>query len=214
MRRHWCITLWYHRDQPIEPVAGWLDVRHIIADAIETGRQVRMHYLAWSLEDGTLEDQDPPSGESQNESVAERKSPGVQAPPLSRTADEGLHIHLYIETERSVRWSTVVNKYQRDFKGAHVEARIGWRSTAREYALGLRGGAEKHSHITGGEWGDWRPDTGDSTPDAAEMAASMVLSGQSPISVARAFPVWFIRNGAGIIRLWETINRTEWRGRR
>lgn len=132
----------------------------------------------------------------------------------SAATPQGLHIHVYIEVERSIRWSTVCRKFGSDFDGVHVEPRRGWRTTAREYASGVVHGVDKPDLITSGEWGDWRPDCGDSTPDSAVLAAGMILAGQSPLSVAKALPVWFIRNGLGIIRLWETINRKEWRGHR
>ena len=43
-------------------------------------------------------------------------------------------------------------------------------------------------------------------------AASMIMSGGTPRSVAMQFPAWFVDNHEGIIRLWEVINRKAGRG--
>ena len=51
-----------------------------------------------------------------------------------------------------------------------------------------------------------------SDENISELAASMILGGGTPRSVALQFPAWFVRNHEGIIRLWETINRRGWRG--
>ena len=45
-----------------------------------------------------------------------------------------------------------------------------------------------------------------------ERAASMIMSGGTPRSVAVQFPAWFVDNHEGIIRLWEVVNRKTWRG--
>ena len=42
-------------------------------------------------------------------------------------------------------------------------------------------------------------------------AASMIMSGGTPRSVAIEFPAWFVNNHEGIVRLWEVINRRTWR---
>ena len=223
MRRHFCITLWRWRGKILEPAQGHFDLAPVLSDIIETGRTCRAHYIAWSLEDARLEQMPTaPSGLSMNDGaespVASGEAPEIPDPPLppvtpsAEDNNAGLHVHVYIELERSIRWSTVKNRFGLNFDGAHVEVRRGWRMTAREYHMGLKHGDEKPTHITHGEWGDWRPDTGDSTPDAAEVAASMILAGQSPKSVARAFPMWFIRHGAGVIRLRETIHGRRWGG--
>ncbi len=45
-----------------------------------------------------------------------------------------------------------------------------------------------------------------------ERAASMIMAGKTPRSVAVQYPGWFVNNHQGIIRLWEVINRKIWRG--
>ena len=45
-----------------------------------------------------------------------------------------------------------------------------------------------------------------------ERAASIIMLGGTPHSVAVKFPGWFVNNHHGIIRLWEVINRKTWRG--
>ncbi len=44
-----------------------------------------------------------------------------------------------------------------------------------------------------------------------ERAASIIMSGGTPRSVAIQFPAWFVDNHKGIIRLWEVVNRKTWR---
>lgn len=44
-----------------------------------------------------------------------------------------------------------------------------------------------------------------------ERAASIIMSGGTPRSVALQFPAWFVNNHDGIVRLWEVINRRTWR---
>jgi hypothetical protein len=50
------------------------------------------------------------------------------------------------------------------------------------------------------------------TRDEAEKAASIISKGGSPQEVAIEFPVFFIGFGDGVIKLWEALNRTPWRG--
>ena len=189
MRRHFCITIWQLRDGDLEIENGYRNYAFERELIIETARMCKAHYIAWSLEDAALENED----ETQPAEV------------------KGIHFHAYIECRRSIRWSTVRNRFQQQFKGAHVEVRRGWRASAREYHMGLRHGTEKPSLITAGEWGGWREDdAGEGPDDIAQEAADMIVHGASPRDVAERFPRWFIRNGFGIIRLWETLNGRKW----
>ena len=198
MRRHWCITLWNDADATrftdsdgIVPLDDWLTV------AIDTARLLRATYIAWGLEDKRRGGGDEP--------------PSAGAEGSEEEADFGLHMHLYLECDRSVRWTTVRNKFQKAFTGAHVEARRGWRSSAREYAIGLRNGIEKPERITSGEMGEWRDETPDELPDdIAAEAARLIMAGSTPKEVANKFPRWFLRHGFGVVRLWETLQR-DWR---
>ena len=211
MRRHFLVTLW--RDEDGERLTGnhgFLDLDPWVEASIETARLLGAHYLAWGLEDGRLErEASPPPLAAEVSDEAEVESALDQAP--EEGAGTGLHIHLYLELQRTVRWTTVVNKFQRRFRGAHVEPRRGWRSTAREYTLGLKHGLPKPSAITAGEWGEWRDDTPDSLPDdIAAAAAALILGGGSPKEAALRWPRWFLRHGGGVIRLWETIRHRKW----
>lgn len=188
MRCHFCITLWHDSEgEPFTDLAGHLDITGEVTSIIDTARLSKATYVAWGLED---------------------KQRGGGA---DEDDDEKLHFHVYIELERSERWRTVVNKWQRQFPGAHVEPRKGWRTSAMEYAKGLRNGLPKPEAITSGEWGFWRPDSPDSQPDdLAAEATNLVLHGATPQEVATKFPRWFLRHGGGVIRLWETLNRRKW----
>lgn len=198
MRHHWCITLWndaaatrFADSDGIVPLDAWL------AAAIDTARLLRATYIAWGLED------------KRRGGMGEHPSAGAEE--ANEEADSGLHLHLYIECERSVRWTTVRNKFQTAFTGAHVEARRGWRTSAREYAIGLRNGIQKPERITSGELGEFRPDTPDQLPDdISAEAANMVMAGATPKEVATKFPRWFLRHGFGVIRLWETLHHRKW----
>jgi hypothetical protein len=201
MRRHFCLTLWRDADAVrFGAVEGVIGLDAWVKASIDTSRMVQAHYVAWGLEDthhgGGAED---------------TPADGAAAPVEEDEADSGLHLHLYIECERSIRWTTVKNKFQTMFSGAHVEVRRGWRSAAREYALGLLHGMPKPSAITAGEWGAWRDDTPDQLPDdLAAAAASAILQGGTPKEVARRWPRWFLRHGGGVIRLWEVLHHRKW----
>jgi len=211
MRRHFLVTIWRDQDgDRLSDNQGFLDIAPWVESAIETSRHLGAHYLAWGLEDGRLErGGGPPSS-------AEEASEGTEmVESLDRDPEEGagtgLHVHLYLELQRTVRWTTVVNKFQRMFQGAHVEPRRAWRSTAREYTLGLKHGLPKPSAITAGEWGKWRDDSPDSLPDdIAAAAAALILGGETPKKAAMRWPRWFLRHGGGVIRLWETIHHRRW----
>lgn len=188
MRRHFCITVWKDAEESnlVIPESGVRDFTIEIERIVETARMCKAHYVAWSLEDAALEKDD-----TQDKEI------------------EGLHFHVYIECLRSVRWSTVRNKWQSQFSGAHVETRRGWRMSAREYHMGIRHGSEKPSLILSGEWGGWRPDdAGDGPDDIAQEVADIIVNGGTPRQVAQRFPRWYIRNGAGVERLHQTLNET------
>ena len=42
-------------------------------------------------------------------------------------------------------------------------------------------------------------------------ACDLILNGGSPRKVAIQYPLWFVENHEGVIRLWEVINQTSWR---
>ena len=199
MRRHFCITLWRDADgERISAKHGVLDLEQWLTSITDTARLTNAHYLAWGLEDGRLE--------QQGEKAAENDVLGSE-----EDGQAALHLHVYIELERTARWTTVRNKFQRAFKGAHVECRRGWRTTAREYALGYRRGVEKPSAITCGEWGDWRPESADQLPDdLAAAAADLIMEGGTPKQAAKKWPRWFLRHGGGVVRLWQTLHRRRW----
>ena len=44
-----------------------------------------------------------------------------------------------------------------------------------------------------------------------EEVTRMFESGATPTDIAKKFPEYFIQNHLGIERLWETLNRREWR---
>lgn len=194
MRRHWCLTLWL--DAAGEPMAeknGCLQLESWLNELHELAASSGARYYAWSLEDAELKsdrDDDEPEG-----------------------AAAGLHLHAYIESDRSTRWSTMVRRAQDRFVGAHVEARRGWRATAREYHSGIRRGIDKEELVTRGEWGTWL-DIGDGadTPldDIRAEAAKMMLQGASPREVAERFPSWFIGAGAGVCRLYDVLHSRSW----
>lgn len=200
MRRHYCITLWRDADATrLTDTAGVVDAEPWVRSIIDTARMLRAHYVAWGLEDVQRGGGGEPASDAGSDGSDED------------TADAGLHLHAYIECERTVRWTTVRNKFQTAFAGAHVEARTGWRSSAREYALGLKHGVPKPSAITSGEYGEWRDDSPDQLPDdIAAEAAAHVMSGGTPKEVASKWPRWFLRHGAGVIRLWETLHHRRW----
>ena len=222
MRRHWCITIWRDADgTALSDDDGVIDLSRWLEDAIDTARGLRARYLCWSLEDSQLEMAPPAtlkSGQTGHSPVGTPKPPkgagggngGSSA--SAKPAPGGLHIHVYIECERSVRWSTVKNRFQFCFQGAHVEPKRGWRDSAREYHMGLKNGVEKTSHITHGEWGDWLEEhLGiETAEDFSETASQMIMMGSTPKEVAQHYPRWFLSRGAGVVRLWETLNRQRW----
>lgn len=203
MVSHFCVTLWRDAEgEPILPADECFDAQPVIDDMISTARMCRAHYAAWSIEDAALE---PRLDKKEDEAKAAKLRDTGKAP-------SGLHLHLYFECERSIRWSTVRNKFQRVFAGAHVEARRGWRMSAREYHLGIKNGSEKASRITSGEWGDWREDSSSEggLTTREEVAALIVQHGANPRDIAVRYPSYYIGNGIGVIRLWEAINRRKW----
>lgn len=203
MVSHFCVTLWRDSDgEPILPADECFDASAVIDDMISTARMCRAHYASWSIEDAALE---PKLEKKEAEEKAAKKRDTGKAP-------SGLHLHLYFECERSIRWSTVRNKFQRVFAGAHVEARRGWRESAREYHMGIKNGQEKPSRITSGEWGEWREDSSSEggLTTLEEVAALIVQHGANPRDIAIRYPSYYIGNGIGVIRLWEAINRRKW----
>ncbi len=44
-----------------------------------------------------------------------------------------------------------------------------------------------------------------------ERAATMIMDGGTPRTVALQYPAWFVDNHEGIVRLWEVVNRRTWR---
>lgn len=200
MRRHFCVTLWKDDEGTrLEDERGFLDAAPWVASIIDTSRLLRAHYVAWGLEDSRR------GGGGEPPTAGGGGEEGVEA-------EQGLHLHVYVELERTVRWTTARNKFQRAFMGAHIEARRGWRSAAREYALGLQHGMPKPSAITSGEWGQFRPDAPDQLPDdIASEACSLIMVGKAtPQEVAVRWPRWFLRHGGGVVRLWENIHRRRW----
>ena len=207
MKRHWVITVWKddQGDPMWKPDLPAYDFGPGIESMIDTARLCGAHYVAWSIEDSRLKE-----GDSVIESGDPQGSPTRSAPK----EDGGIHMHGYIECDRSIRWSTVRNRFQRIFQGAHVENRRGWRTSAREYNLGMRNGSEKIERITSGEWGTWREEISQDqgADDIQQDVARMIVDeGANPRSIAIRYPRWFIRNGLGTIRLWETINGQQWK---
>ena len=48
--------------------------------------------------------------------------------------------------------------------------------------------------------------------DEAEKAASIIAKGGTPLEVAVELPVFFMGQHEGVKKLWEALNRKEWRG--
>lgn len=242
MKSHFCITLWKWNGKPITELIekeGYLNFDPIIDKMIEVGRMCRMHYGCWSVEDSrlknTVEPATAPLGDKSPVSskmavseymdkIRKKMLPGEivgdsaevasgTQDAISSVTDGGVHIHYYIELNRTIRWSTVVNKFTKNgFDGVHVEVRRGWRETCREYHMGVKNYSDKPDKIISGEWGKWREDLGTSysKEDYFELAAQMILAGYNPSQVARRFPTWYIRHGYGIERLYNALNRDEW----
>lgn len=198
--------------------AKYLDFEQVINDIIETCRMMRSHYICWSIEDDKIgitgdpvliagSDKAKPTTAvvyppAEKYKLATRISAHGSKDVRSQIPMSGVHIHVYMECSRTIRWSTVVNKWQKNgFKGTHVEVRTGWRETCREYHMGIKNYEEKPSHIISGEWGKWREDLGDSysKEDYFELAAQMIIAGYNPSQVARRFPAWYIRHGYGVL---------------
>lgn len=126
-------------------------------------------------------------------------------------ADEKLHVHLYIELERSIRWSTLRNKLSQFSPGAHLESRRGFRSTARDYSRGLDKGHLKPSCITSGEWGIWRTEYVQTKHDPADEIIELIMhEAKTPSYIAKKYPRYFMNNGHKIIRLYEAISCRPW----
>jgi len=126
-------------------------------------------------------------------------------------AEEQLHVHYYMELSRSIRWSTLRNKFQQFSPGTHLEARRGFRTTAREYCMGLDKGLLKDSCITMGEWGVWRPEVAATKHDPADDIISLIMDeGKTPNWIAKKYPKYFMNNGHKVIRFWESITCKQW----
>lgn len=195
MVSHFVITMWNDENgDRLFPTGEDFNADKVLSEISRTARLCRSIYEAWSIEDSTLED------------IENRKRHS------DIDSDGGIHIHLYMECERSIRWSTVRNKFQARFKGANVQVRQGWRTSAREYCMGLRDGFEKPSLIISGEGGDWRPDSSsEGGITTREEVAALIVNGRAnPRDIATHYPAYFIGNGAGVIRLWETIHKRKW----
>ena len=165
--------------------------------------RVARKVFCWSLEDSRLDFVDKPPKQTRI---------GAKRAKARMEIAGGCHLHVYLECERTVRWSTVRNRFQRLWKGAHVEVKKGWRDTAREYHMGLLRGEEKPSHITHGEWGEWLEEHlgVEAAEDFAEEASLMIMEGATPRDVALRFPRWFLSRGHGVIRLWEVLHSASW----
>lgn len=225
MKSHFCMTIFQYEETSINETMQKdkvVDFTPIINKIIEVARMMRAHYLCWSIEDCSLEPSKKNDASKKEAAfvseakVGEKFGASVRSPSEENHSDGdptengGLHIHVYMECERTIRWSTVVNKWQKNgFEGTHVEVRTGWRTTCREYHMGLKNYQEKPSFIISGEWGKFREDLADSysQEDYFELAAGMIMHGYSPSDVAKKFPKWYIRHGRGVIQLWESINR-------
>ena len=127
-------------------------------------------------------------------------------------ADDGkLHVHFYIELSRSIRWSTLRNKFQQFSPGTHLEARRGFRTTAMEYSSGFDKGILKPSCITSGDWGVWRPERAATKHDPADEIIDLIMNeAKTPHWIAKKYPKYFMTNGHKVIRLWESITCKQW----
>ncbi len=131
----------------------------------------------------------------------------AKAQKVIKPAGNGLHLQCYVETFTSVRLRTV----WRALPFARVRPRKMGRDTAREYCLpakGLVGVDFDPTHIAGPwEVGEWRESAADERLDSPlEAATRMVVEGFSLREVARAFPRVFVRHGAGLERLRDTLH--------
>lgn len=131
----------------------------------------------------------------------------LPASEVVKPAKNGLHLQCYVETFTSVRLRTV----WRALPFARVRPRKMGRDTAREYCLpakGLVGVDFDPTHIAGPwEVGEWRASAADEVTDSPlDAATRMVVEGFSLREVARAFPRVFVRHGAGLERLRDTLH--------
>ena len=46
---------------------------------------------------------------------------------------------------------------------------------------------------------------------SAEEVTQIFESGGTPIDVAKRYPQYFIQHHAGVVALWQTLNKREWR---
>ncbi|AXH75704.1 MAG: replication-associated protein [Cressdnaviricota sp.] len=224
MKSHFVMTIWQYNGIPLTDTIdknSYMDFTDIIGKIQQVVRMCRGHYYCYSIEDSRLkvEQVSPNNPKLQNLTKKIRQKYGedsveVGVPPISPVTHEGgLHIHVYMELQRTIRWSTVVNKFQKNgFEGTHVEVRKGWRTTCREYHMGIKNYEEKKDFIISGEWGTWREDLGNSysKEDYFELAANMIIHGYRPNQVAMRFPSWYIRHGYGVERLYSSLNREKW----
>lgn len=228
MKSHFVMTIWQHNGIPLTDIIeknSYMDFEPIIGKIQEIVRMCRGHYYCYSVEDSRLKtehkiDASKEAAISFTKKIREKYQedskldPNSSSPDLISSTDEGgLHIHVYMELQRTIRWSTVVNKFQKNgFEGTHVEVRKGWRTTCREYHMGIKNYKEKEDFIISGEWGKWREDLGDtySKEDYFELAANMIIHGYRPNQVAMRFPTWYIRHGYGVERLYSSLNRENW----
>lgn len=217
MKSHFVITIWNYENKSLTEEIdnkNYLDFDPIINKIREVVRMCRGHYFCYSIEDSRLKVVHPPKELQQVEAFSAEAKVGevFQEKNLDPT-DGGLHIHVYMELQRTMRWSTAVNKFQKNgFNGSHVEVRTGWRETCREYHMGIKNYEPKLDHIISGEWGKWREELGDSysREDFFELAANMIIHGYRPNQVAMRFPAWYIRHGFGIERLYQALSREDW----
>lgn len=228
MKSHFVMTIWQYNGIPLTDIIDkekYLDFSDIIGKIQEIVRMCRGHYYCYSIEDSRLKVKHPTKELQQVEAFSPEAKVGelfatttkdsttASMDPLVESDDGGLHIHVYMELQRTIRWSTVVNKFQKNgFEGTHVEVRKGWRTTCREYHMGIKNYSEKEDFIISGEWGSWREDLGDSysKEDYFELAANMIIHGYRPNQVAMRFPTWYIRHGYGVERLYSSLNRENW----
>ena len=229
MKSHFCVTIWKHNNEIITEKLdkeNYYNFEEIINGIQDVVRMCRGHYYCFSVEDSRLKQVVEPVVEISEPLREPEISTPVSFPSDSKlgqtslvqasrsdSARGGVHIHVYMELQRTMRWSTVVNKFQKNgFEGSHVEIRKGWRETCREYHMGVKNYEPKLDAIISGEWGKWREELGNSysKEDYFELAANMILHGYRPNQVAMRFPTWYIRHGYGVERLYSSINRENW----
>lgn len=119
----------------------------------------------------------------------------------------GLHLQCYFESKQSIRLRTM----WRYLPYAHVRPRKGLRDTAREYCMPNKGSPFNlfdETYLAGPfEIGHWRPSRSDeSTDDPFESAVRLALKGYTAKYIARQFPKVWVRRGAGLAHLINTLN--------